>query len=161
MFIKRYKGFDIFLSNSSDFFTDVINNSDDINKKTFNSKKLLSLEKAIDRFLENKDTNSKKEYFYQIIFFNSSYTIKKLNIVSKIGKRIFFDDSTDSNSINRRGLFAQNIEKDNSFIELKAIFEKINRIQDEINMLVAEQKMMQKIAQNAFKNLKKYQQNNF
>ena len=96
--VKKHKGVNIYITSEGMFFCDCNNNSDLYENKTFNSEKLQSLEKAIDSFEGNK---LNEDYYLLSVY---PISVKKFTAKSKVGDRIIFNDGTDSNSYQKRGI---------------------------------------------------------
>lgn len=111
--VKEYKGVKIYITTEGRFFCDCISNSNEFSKKTFDSEKLQSIEKAIDNF----EGASVDESYYLLSVYPLSAT--KLKAKSKVGNRILFSDGTKSDDWNRRGV------KKASLIEDKEEFKKL------------------------------------
>ncbi len=114
--VKEYNGVKIYITTEGRFFCDCISNSNDFSKKTFDSEKIQSIEKAIDNF-EGESIN---ESYYLLNVYPLSVT--KLKAKSRVGNRIFFSNGTKSDDWNLRGI------KKGSLIEDKEEFERLLRL---------------------------------
>lgn len=131
--VKEYKGVKIFVSHKGEFYCDVNKNTNDYKNKTFVSKKLESLEKAIDDFKKQKIDGKK---YYDIIVYNT--TIKPLKVVQQVGNRFFFDDGTDTAYYTRETLYPESIDTTQEFKELELLFEQIRETENKVSQLKAE-----------------------
>ena len=131
--VKEYKRVKIFVSHKGEFYCDANKNSNDYRNKTFVSKKLESLEKAIDNFKGQKIDGNK---YYDITVYNT--TIKPLKVVQQIGNRFFFDDGTDTAHYSRGTLYPESIDTTQEFKDLELLLEQIKETQNKVSQLKAE-----------------------
>ena len=118
--VKEYKGVKIFVNYKGEFYCDAKNNSNDYNKKTFNSHKLQNIEKAIDTY-EGEIENG--EQFYHISVYE--YTITLLTVVKKVGDRLFFDNGTNSINYSSGNLRPKSFDETEEYSKLVSIFERL------------------------------------
>jgi len=148
--VKEYKGVKIFVSFEGKFYCDANTNSNDYKKKTFVSTKLLSIEKAIDNF---KGQRICGDEYYDITLHNE--TLKPLQVISRVGDRLFFDDGTDTSDFIRISLYPKSIDSKPEFQDLKLIFSQIKENQKEINKLYENQKQLRLEAEKKIVTFKK------
>lgn len=129
--VKEYKGVNIYVNTSGEFYCDVVKNSDKFKNKSFSSYKLPSLEKAIDEYSGSELATG--EYYYEVNRHNGD--IKKLTVISKVGNRVFFDDGTDTSNSTRRELYPSLIEQSEAYVSVIELSNKIKENQEEINRL--------------------------
>lgn len=119
--LKDYKGVAIYVNPiNGQFYCDAANNSDKLKDATFYSKKLYSIEKAIDEYTGTPIDG--KEY-YEIQPYNA--TIKKLKVIKKVGDRLFFDNGSQNTGYNKPFLYPVEIESKEEFKELTKLFNKM------------------------------------
>lgn len=135
--VKEHNGVKIFVSVEGEFYCDVITNSDDYKNKTFVSEKLQSIEKVIDNFQGQEIYGNK---YYDINVYSA--TLKLLQVIKKIGNRLFFDDGTDSANWSRKNLYPESVDKKQEFKDLELLFEQLKKNQKEINKLLETQRQL-------------------
>ena len=118
--VKEYKGVKIFVNYKGEFYCDAKNNSNDYNKKTFNSHKLQNIEKAIDTY-EGEIENGEQFYYVNLY----SHTITLLKVVRKIGDRLFFDNERDSLSYGIGNLRPKSFDETEEYSKLVSLFERL------------------------------------
>jgi hypothetical protein len=133
--VKEYNGVKIYITTEGRFFCDCISNSSEFSKKTFDSEKLQSIEKAIYNF----EGASVDESYYLLSMYPLS--VNKLIAKSKVGNRILFTDGTKSDDWNRRGVKkASLIEDKEEFKKLLNLAELYKELNDEIAELTKQQR---------------------
>lgn len=128
--VKEYKGVNIYVTLDGEFYCDGINNSNDYRKKTFVSKKMQSIEKAIDD-LKGEDIDGNE--YYEITPYNNR--LKLLKVIKKIGSRVFFDDGTDSSNPLRRELYPKIISQNHEFGKIECLIMLLQENEKEIKRL--------------------------
>jgi hypothetical protein len=135
--VKDFQGISIYVTKDGRFYCDVINNSNDFNKKTFDSEKIQSIEKAIKSF-EGSEIKDGKQY-YSISPYHGT-PIQLLTIVKRVGDRLFFDDGTD---VSRRGkLYPKEIDTTEHFKQLQSTLTELDEVRGEITKLYEKQRML-------------------
>jgi hypothetical protein len=129
-FLKEHKGVKIFVSYQGEFYCDANTNSNDYNKKTFASKKLQSIEKAIDDFKGQEIDGNR---YYDIAVYST--TLTPLRIIRQVGNRLFFDDGTDSSSCSRKSLYPKVVDEKQEFKDLELLFELLKENKKEMQKL--------------------------
>ena len=88
MKVKNYKGIDIYITPNGEFYADFYGNSGEYHRRTINSKKMSSIEKAIDDFGSEKID----KIYYQPDTFQVK--IKEIRVIGKIGSVLILNDGT-------------------------------------------------------------------
>ena len=97
-FITNYKGVKIYFSTGkNDFYCDVVNNSERYKDKTFSSKKIESIKKAI----ENYKLGELQDDIYLYVLCKYPPRIEKIKVLRKVGDRLFFSNGKNSQNYNK------------------------------------------------------------
>ena len=136
--VKDYNDVTIYVNRDGKFYCDVNENSNDWAKKTFESDKLPSIEKAINTY---QGTKIKGKIYYDIMPWK--WTIERLQVVRKTGKRLFFSDKTDTSSWSRKELYPSSIADRPEFKTLEELLIKGKNLQAQINMLYKEKDVIE------------------
>lgn len=147
--VKDYRGIKIFVYIDGTFYCNM-DHYPDYKKKTFQSNKLASIEKAIDEYHEKVVDGS---IYYDIVSYIPR--IHRLKVIGKVGSRLFFDDGTSSMSHNRQKMYPKDIETTAGFLKLKALFDDITANKLEINRLNQENTALMAEANKITSKLKK------
>lgn len=135
--VQSYKGVDIYVTPKGEFYCDALNNSSDYESKTFQSRKMEALEKAIDQFEDGVKDGP--------ILYDADF--RPVKVIRKVGSRVFFENGMDTSrwEYNRRpfySLVTAQTEKFQKILELKELQSKnlkeLQRIYAEQDRLLKE-----------------------
>lgn len=128
--VKEYKGVYIYVSAEGEFYCDANTNSNNYKNKTFVSKKLQSIEKAIDDF-KGQEIDGNRYYHIDIHY----ATLTPLKVIRKVGSRLFFDDGTDTSNYLRTELYPKTVDEKQEFKDLEILFEQLKENRKELKKL--------------------------
>lgn len=125
--VSNYKGADIYFNGESKFYCNPQKNDGVYINSMFKSEKITSIHKAIDNYICSKP---KEETIYLNIS-EYSYKFDELKVISIIGRRMFFDDGTDTLNHYRRVVYPKK-GNENNIARIEQVEKKVDMISKQI-----------------------------